>query len=137
MMAAYTDAEGRPGPDFLELETGSIGGLTLEAGLYKWTSTVTADADVTLSGSANDVWIFQVSGDLGLATDKTIHLTGGAQAKNIFWQVAGAVALGVGSHAEGVILSKTAIDLATGASLNGRLFAQTAITLDSVTVTSP
>jgi hypothetical protein len=64
-----------------------------------------------------------------------IILTGGAQAKNVFWQVAGLVDLGTTAHAEGVILSQTAIILRTGASINGRLLAQTAVTIDGSTVT--
>jgi hypothetical protein len=64
-------------------------------------------------------------------------LSGGAEPANIFWQVAGAVDLGATSHAEGIVLSKTAIKLQTGASLNGRLLAQTAVTLAKATVTAP
>ena len=61
-------------------------------------------------------------------------LAGGALAKNVIWEVAGAVSLGTTSHFEGVVLSKTAITLQTGASINGRLLAQTAVSLDSSTV---
>jgi hypothetical protein len=64
-----------------------------------------------------------------------VILAGGAQPKNIFWQVAGLVDLGTTAHGEGVILSQTAITLRTGASINGRLLAQTAVTIDGSTVT--
>src|SRR5205823_3895940 len=67
MESAYTDAAGRPTPDFLELGTGNIGGKTLAPGLYKWTSTVTIPSGVTIAGGANDVWIFQTSGDLSMS----------------------------------------------------------------------
>jgi hypothetical protein len=137
MLLAYTDAAGRKSPDFLNLGAGAIGGLTLAPGLYKWTSTLTIPTDVTLEGGANDVWIFQVSGDLKLSADKAMVLSGGAAPGNIFWQVAGAVDLGATSHAEGIVLSKTAIKLQTGASINGRLLAQTAVTLASATVAAP
>jgi ice-binding like protein/Big-like domain-containing protein len=137
MEAAYTDAAGRPTPTFLDLGAGAIGGLTLSPGLYKWTSTVTIPTDVTISGAANDVWIFQVSDDLTLSAAKNMILIGGARAKNIFWQVAGTVDLGTTSHAEGIILSQTAIQLGTGASINGRLLAQTAVSLAGATVTEP
>lgn len=137
MQLAYTDAAGRKSPDFLNLGAGAIGGLTLAPGLYKWTSTLTIPTDVTLEGGANDVWIFQVSGDLKLSADKAIVLSGGAEPTNIFWQVAGAVDLGATSHAEGIVLSKTAIKVQTGASINGRLLAQTAVTLAKATVTAP
>jgi hypothetical protein len=137
MQAAYVDAAGRSQPDFVNLGAGAIGGLTLEPGLYKWTSTVTIPTDVTLAGSADAVWIFQVSGDLQLATAKEMILSGGAQPAHVFWQVAGAVDFGAQSHAEGVVLSKTAIKLETGASINGRLLAQTAVSLAGATVNEP
>ena len=137
MITAYTDAAGRPLPDFVELGTGNIGGKTLTPGLYKWTSTVTMPADVTISGGANDVWIFQISGDLLMSSAVKITLVGGAQAKNIFWQVAGQATLGTTSHFEGIILSMTGITLQTGASFNGRALAQTAVVLDANAVVKP
>jgi len=137
MQTAYTDAAGRKSPDFLNLEAGAIGGLTLEPGLYRWTSTVTIPSDVTLSGGADDVWIFQVTGDLKLSADKAMILEGGAAPANIFWQVAGTVDLAATSHAEGIVLSKTAIKLQTGSSINGRLLAQTAVNIAGATVTAP
>ncbi|MDO9477627.1 MAG: ice-binding family protein [Pseudohongiella sp.] len=137
MQAAYTDAAGRPTPDFLNLGAGNIGGLTLEAGLYNWGTSVFIPGDVTISGGANDVWIFQIAGDLSTHANKRITLAGGAQAKNIFWQVAGQVLLESGSHFEGNILSQTAIILQTGASLSGRALAQTMVALDGATVVKP
>jgi len=137
MESAYTDAAGRPTPDFLELGTGNIGGKTLAPGLYKWTSTVTIPANVTIDGGANDVWIFQTTGDLTMAAAKSVTLSGGARAKNIFWQVAGQATLGANSHFEGIILSKTAVTLQTGATMNGRVLAQTAVALQQATLTQP
>lgn len=137
MHRAYEDAAGRPTPTFLNLGDGAIGGLTLAPGLYKWTSSVTIPSDVTLAGAAADVWIFQVTGDLQLGTGQAMTLSGGAQAKNIVWQVAGFVDLGATSHAEGILLSKTAIHAGTGASIDGRLLAQTAVTLAAARVTAP
>jgi len=137
MESAYTDAAGRPTPEFLELGSGNIGGKTLAPGLYKWTSTVTIPAGVTISGGANDVWIFQTTGDLSSSSATTVTLSGGAQAKNIFWQVAGQVTLGANSHFEGIILSKTAITLQTGATMNGRALAQTQVALQQATITQP
>jgi hypothetical protein len=137
MVTAYNDAAGRTFPDFSELSAGNIGGKTLVPGLYKWTNSVTMPSDVTISGSAADVWIFQIAGNLTMSSAVHITLSGGALAKNIFWQVAGQVTLGTTSHFEGVILSMTGISLQTGASMNGRALAQTAVTLDANTVTKP
>jgi Ice-binding-like len=97
--------------------------------LYKWATGVAISTDVTLSGGPDDVWIFQVAGPLNQASATHLTLAGGAMAKNIFWQVAGAVTIGSTSHFEGVVLGKTMIAVNTGASVNGRPLAQTAITL--------
>jgi len=137
MSTAYTDAAERPTPDFSEYSLGNIGGKTLTPGLYKWTNTVTMTSTVTLTGDGSDVWIFQIAGDLVMHNGVKIILKGGAQAKNIFWQVAGQATLGTTSHVEGVILSKTSITLQTGASMNGRALAQTAVNLDQNAVTKP
>ena len=137
METATLDAAGRTSPDFVELGAGEIGGLTLAPGLYKWGTGVLISTDVTLSGGPNDVWIFQIAGTLIQANATRVTLTGGAQAKNIFWQPAGAVAIGTTAHLEGIVLAKTMIAVQTGASVNGRLLAQTAVTLQKNAVTEP
>ena len=137
MQTAYTDAAGRSNPDFVNLGAGDIGGMTLTPGLYNWSSTVIVPTDITISGGPNDVWIFQVAGTLTMSSAVRVTLAGGAQAKNIFWQTAGAVTFGTTSHFEGNILSQTGINLQTGATINGRLLAQTAVTLQMNTVTQP
>jgi hypothetical protein len=137
MITAYNNAAGRTSPDFLELGTGNIGGKTLSSGLYKWTSTVTLPSNVTISGTATDIWIFQISGNLSVSAGVNVTLTGGALAKNIFWQVAGHATFGTTSHFEGIILSMTGITFQTGASLNGRALAQTAVVLDANALTKP
>ena len=134
METAYTDAAGRTNPDHTELGGGSLGGLTLAPGLYKWTTSVSIPTDTTLSGWASDVWIFQISGDLTTAAATHVVLSGGALAKNVFWQVAGQATLGTTSHFEGTILSKTAITLKTSASMNGRALGQSLVALDDNTI---
>jgi hypothetical protein len=136
MQTAYTDAAGRAA-GVTELGSGNIGGLTLTPGVYKWGTGVSIPTNVTLAGSAADVWIFQIAGGLTQAAATTVVLGGAAQAKNIFWQVAGGVTLGATAHLEGNVLSQTAITLGNKASVNGRLLAQTAVTLDASTVTQP
>jgi len=137
MQTAYSDAAGRPTPDFLNLGSGNVGGLTLAPGLYHWASSVTVPSDVTLNGGANDVWIFQASGDLTMGGATRITLSGGAQAKNVFWQIAGQATVGAGAHFEGILLCQTQATLQTGASMNGRILAQTLVALQQATVTVP
>ncbi len=137
MEIAYLDAQGRSSPDFTEVGAGEIGGLTLRPGLYKWGTGVTISTDVTLTGGPDDVFIFQIAGTLLQASATRVTLAGGAQAKNIFWQVAGGVAIGTTAHFEGVLLAKTNVAVKTGASVQGRLLAQTAVTLQMNAVTQP
>ncbi|MEX2351343.1 MAG: ice-binding family protein [Balneolaceae bacterium] len=137
MTTAYNDAAGRMNPDFVGLYTGDIGGRTLSPGLYKWDNTVLITDDVTLSGDANDVWIFQIAENLTMSSAMNITLTGGAVAENIFWQVAGEATIGTTAHFEGIILSMTGVTLNTGATLNGRILAQTAAIFDQNTVVEP
>ena len=134
MMTAYTDAAGRPTPDHTELASGNIGGLTLPAGLYKWSNTVTIPTSVTLNGTATDVWIFQIAGGITQASATSVTLTGGALPQNVYWQVFGVVNIGTTAHMEGQVLSQTSITMQTGASMKGRLLAQTAVTLAGNTV---
>lgn len=137
MEIAYLDAAARTSPDFTEVGAGEIGGLTLRPGLYKWGTGVKISNDVTLTGGPDDVFIFQIAGSLRQASATRVTLAGGAQAKNIFWQVAEGVAIGTTAHFEGVVLAKTLVAVKTGASVQGRLLAQTAVTLQMNAVTQP
>ena len=133
MQAAYTDAAGRPA-DFTDLGAGDIGGMTLAPGVYKWGTGLTIPTDVTLSGGPASVWIFQVAGTLTTSSATKVILSGGATAGNVYWQVAGQTTLGTTSSFSGIILDETAIVMNTGATLDGRALAQTAVTLDAATV---
>jgi len=133
MELAFTDAAGRA-PDVTELGAGNIGGMTLDAGVYRWGTGLLIPTDLTLDGSSTDVWIFQVAEDLTMSSATNIVLTGGALADNVFWQVSGAVDIGTTAHCEGIVLTMTTARLGTGASIVGKLLAQTAVTLDGNTV---
>ncbi|KAJ7126225.1 antifreeze protein [Mycena epipterygia] len=136
MGTAFTDANSRPSPNFTNLANGAIGGLVLAPGLYKWASGVTVGSSVTISGSATDTWIFQVTGTLSVVANAKMVLAGGALASNIVWVVTGAINAAAGAHLEGVVLGKTAITLQTGATANSRLLAQTFVALQKATVTN-
>jgi len=135
METAYTDAAGRSNPDHTELGDGDITSMTLAPGLYKWgTGVLISAAGVTLSGGANDVWIFQIAQNLDVADGAVVTLSGGARASHVFWQVGGQATIGTTADMKGTILSQTAIVLNTGATLDGRAFAQSAVSLDASTV---
>ena len=139
LTTAYNDAAGRtpvPTGPFLNPGSGNLGGLTLVAGLYKFTGeALLSGSDLTLTGSASDVWIFQIASSLTVANDIHVVLAGGAQAANIYWQVGTSATLGTTVIFMGSILALTSITLATGATVDGRVLAQNgAVTLDSNTV---
>jgi hypothetical protein len=135
---AYNYAAGLPGGAVLP---GDMSGLTFTPGLYKTASTVMLSAgNVTLDaqGNANAVFIFQVGSTLTTIGSTKVILAGGAQAKNIFWQVSSSATLGTNSVFQGTILSLQAITLDTGATLTGRALARNAaVTMDSNHVTAP
>jgi hypothetical protein len=139
METAYTDAAGRTLPDATELYAGDISGRTLAPGLYKWGTGVLINGGVTLAGtgSGNDVWIFQIAQDLTVGNAAFINLINGAQAKNIFWQVAGQVTLGTTANFKGIILCQTLVEMQTNGTFTGRALAQTAVTLDAATIIKP
>jgi len=139
METAFTTANGLTVPaPVVDLYTGDISGKTLTAGLYKWsTQVLISNAGVTLSGGPNDTWVFQIAQNLTVNNSAIISLIGGAQAKNIFWVVAGQANLGTNVDFSGNILCKTLISLNTGAKVTGKLLAQSAVTLNASTVIEP
>lgn len=141
MNTAYTSAAGRTTPDFINLGAGNVTGLNLVPGLYKWsTDLLIGAAGVTLTGGPNAVWVFQIAGDLTLANNAHIMLAGGASPNNIFWQVGASnfgATLGTGTVMYGTILSSKQVIENTGATLVGRALAQTQVTLQSTSVTTP
>jgi len=147
MGTARAEAAARTLPDATELGAGDISGLTIYPGLYKWSTNVAINTDVTLDakGDTNAVWIFQVGLDLPVAakgsvvTGVKVILAGGAKASNIFWQVGGltGATLGTFSTFNGTVLSAKQVIANTGAVVNGRLFADSQVTLQQNPVTKP
>lgn len=139
METAFTTSNGLTTPaPVVNLGAGNISGLTVPPGLYKFsTGVLITNAGVTLTGGANDTWVFQISQDLTVNSNAIVHLLGGAQAKNIYWVVTGKATLNTDADFSGILLSKTLISLEARTKVNGRLLAQTAVTLNANTVTQP
>jgi Ice-binding-like len=127
LTTAYNDAAGRPGataPPFLNPGGGNIGGLNLAPGIYTFSSTASiSGSDVTLTGAANDVWIFQIPSDLNVGSGIHVILAGGAQARNIFWQVGDIATIGTTAAFKGTILASQSITMNTSSTMDGRLLA--------------
>jgi len=100
--------------------SGELGGLTLAAGVYKTASGTykITNGDLTLSGSATDVWIFQAESSLTVgspAASRNVKLIGGALAKNVYWYVG----------------STAVINYAGGGVMTGNIIAEDGVTLSS------
>ena len=130
LTTAFNDAAGRaptPSGPFLNPGAGNIGGLNLVPGLYKFTGTASiTGSDVTLTGGPDDVWIFQIAADLEVGSTVQVILAGGAQARNIFWQVGTSATIGTFAVFKGTIMSDQAITMNTSSTMDGRALAFTA-----------
>jgi hypothetical protein len=147
LLAAYNDAVSRS----VNAQTlqGNLGGLTITPGLYVNSSSVEisgtgANAILTLDaqGDANAVFIFKMGSTLTVGTGTSIVLSGGAQAKNVYWQVGTSATLGTTSIFKGNILAAVSITVNNGAAVEGSLFAGSgggagAVTVQSSTITVP
>jgi hypothetical protein len=137
MEAAYIKAAGRENdkPSRKNVNGGNIGGLTFYPGVYTFASGVTIPADITFEGGLDDVFIIQIAGTLSQTANTKVHLSGCAQAKNIFWQMSGFAYIGAGALMQGTILTKEKADFITGSFLIGTVLAQTAVNLQKATIT--
>jgi len=133
--AAFYDAMSRS-PDYIELGAGDIGGLNLGPATYKWSTAVQVPADLTLTGGANDVWIFQIAQQLDVSPGVRIILRGGALAQNVYWAPTATVTLEEASQFNGILVPAAPVFMRTGASVNGRLLAE-GVHLEQNTVTQP
>ncbi|RDV13082.1 DUF3494 domain-containing protein [Pontibacter diazotrophicus] len=127
LLEAYLFAEGASSSAPATV-AGDQGGRTLAPGIYKSTSTLLIQAgDLTLDaqGDPNAVWIFQIASDFTTVggAGGNIILTGGAQAKNIFWQTGSSATIGDGTSFKGNVLALTSITMNSGARAVGRMLA--------------
>ncbi len=143
MAAAIGDAKARVVPDFVNTPgAGNLSGQVLAPGLYQFTGAggvLIDNTGVTLAGGPDDVWIFQITGDLTVQNNAIITLGPTVQAKNIFWQVGGGAGAIIGSAVQfkGIVLADFGISLTPGSTVLGRLFANTLVALSTSTITPP
>jgi hypothetical protein len=102
-----------------------LGSQTLVAGVYQSPSgSYDITGDLTLFGGPDDVWVFQMASTLTVAVSGRVILTGGAQSRNIFWQVGSSATLGTSSVFEGTIMAYASITMNASSTLDGRALAQ-------------
>ncbi|HUS31400.1 MAG TPA: ice-binding family protein [Kofleriaceae bacterium] len=139
LTTAYNDAAGRTLCPVTV--AGNLGGMTLAPGLYKSTSSLEiSSGDLTLDAQGDDdaVFIFQMASTLTTTSGRQVILAGGANARNVYWQVGSSATLGTTSAFRGTIMADQAITLENGATLNGRALARIAgVTLANNTIVKP
>ena len=139
---AYNVAKNRAYNVLLSSGAYDLGGDTLTGGVYKIGGIASMTSTLTLDGQddPNVCFVIQVVGALDTtATTGNVNLIGGAQSKNVFWIVEGAVTTGANTHMEGTILGGAAITCGANSTITGRVYSHTAaITFgDTTTVTVP
>ncbi len=142
---------GGVGPGALQL-----GGRTIPPGVYTSATTYDIDlgGDLTLDGGGNPnaVWVFQMGSALNvgspgvpLVASRSVILIGGAQAKNVFWQVGSTATINPagGGTMEGNIIANSGVVVSTSGNItpvtvNGRLLSLIAsVTLVNTIVNVP
>lgn len=117
-----------------------LGGRTLSGGVYYFSGSAQLTGTCILDGQGNSnaVFIFQVGSTLTCANNSAIVLTGGAQARNVFWHVGSSATLGTNCAFRGNLIAMTNITMNNGASIRGRAMARNgAVTLDDNAVALP
>ena len=136
IVTAYNDAASRtPTRTF----TGDQNAQTFVAGVHHTVAAFALTGTMTLDGQGNPdaVFIFQVDAALNTAAASTVALVNGAQAKNVFWQVVGAVGMGASCTFVGTVMSAAAITVGASSVLSGSVFGRGLVTIGSATITTP
>jgi hypothetical protein len=119
-LIAYNYLKGLPGGAFAG--AGELSGLTLAPGTYTSATTFKLTlGDLTLNGGPNDIWVFQVGSALTIGSPGfpvSVILTGGAQAKNVFWQVTSAARIEDKCNMVGTIIATSGVTISTAGQLS-------------------
>ncbi len=139
LIAAYRDAASRtPDKDKKEAYKGDLSGKILPPGVYHFSTGSSIASDVSLEGTDSDVWIFQVDGDLSVADNVRVNLSGNAKPKNVYWQISGKTTLGSHSMMVGTVMNQLTFELKSNAQVLGRVLNKNGkVLLSQNTITKP
>jgi len=136
VITAYNNGLAKPGRMPI---SGDIGGLTKTPGVYAAATTIGITGNLTLDaqGDSNAVFVFIAGSALFNDPGTNIILINGAQACHVYWFVGSSATLGARTNWVGTINAYASITIASTSSIDGRLLARQAITIDGSTVTLP
>ncbi len=117
-----------------------FGGNTLAPGVYCVTGGMSVGSNLTISTPG--VYVFLSTGAFTSANNITVALSGAANDTNtsIFWVPTGAASIGTGNTFLGTIMPAASAASTLGATttlLGGRVFSNSAVNLDTNTITIP
>lgn len=138
LVTAYGVAAGQGPTD--DLSGTDLGGRTLTAKAYNFTTSAQLTGQLTLDAQGNTAaqFVFEIGTTLTTASASSVRLINGANACNVFWQVGSSATLGTTTAFQGNILALASITLNTGANATGRMLARNgAVTLDTNTLLRP
>jgi len=121
-LAAFNNLSPASRPGGIDPGAGQLGGLVLPPGTYKAASGsfLITGSDLTLDGKgdANAIWVFQTASTLTVGAPgapRNVILVGGAQAKNVFWQIGSAATINAagGGTMVGTIIAAAGVTFST------------------------
>jgi Ice-binding-like/Putative Ig domain len=122
-------------PCTVDLTGQDLGGLTLQPGVYCFSSSAQITGALTLDalGNPNALFLFKIGSTLTTASGSSVTvINGGGGCNKVYWQIGSSATLGTGTSFVGEILALSSITLTTGANSSGRALARNgAVTLDS------
>ena len=135
-VTAYTTLHGLTCPPANNLTGTPLGGMSPAPGVYCFDTTADlTSGTLTLSGSASDVWVFQVGTGITTRGPGQVVMAGGASACNVYWVIGSLATIDTGTKFQGNILAGTAVTFTgTGSSLMGRALAKAEVTMTGTTI---
>src|ERR1700722_6785147 len=96
LATAYGVAAGQPVSPGNVLTGQDLGGLTLQAGAYSFSSSAQLTGTVTLdaAGDPNAQFVFEIGSTLTTASNSVVNLINGASPCNVYWQIGSSATLG-------------------------------------------
>jgi hypothetical protein len=140
LTTAYDVAAGQPVAPADDLTGVDLGGRTLTAGAYRFTSSAQLTGQVTFDAQGDPAaqFVVEVASTLITAPASSVRLVNGASACNVYWQVGSSATLDTATAFQGNVLALTSIALKTGATATGRMLARNgAVTLDTNVLVRP
>lgn len=126
LTTAYGVAAGQPIPPGNDLTGTDLGGLSLTAGAYGFSTSAQLTGQLTLDaqGDPNAQFVFVIGSTLTTESASSVILTNGASPCNVYWKVGSSATLGSTTAFVGNLMALSDISLDNGVTVSGRMLAR-------------